>query len=558
MKTAPISRQPEKPWAPRFEAGQVVRAQALNQLATLVEEMGQFHAQQFFGRGILYGLSARLAPADGEWVLSPGAALDAFGRLIHVAAEVRIPACDFGPEANEPEAEHPHVREPMPPVDGRTPVLFYRAEVTGGQGARSRRLKPSFDIRWVSGRVSVEVPEAYRLRPLPRLDDLRAANGKVYCEQFQSLKDGVCSSVSTEETEPFRGRSLRRLKALELSEQLRYGRPNGRDLLTIAAINDVVYTLWQRARAAEYLRLRGLEPTMSQEALNHLPESVEHGVPLGWLYADGEGGRRWDGRWRVGFALGLSRLEVVGYSPHALREIGAERVGALLKGLESLQPFLDPDRDKETVDRERPHAWVLDPRDYLGGTQAWLRHVRLDRPQRVATFWPLDPLRGSLVAPSADEPRLRGRSVPPSGSPNPSTSRPSPSLIDPLNDPFTFSDYAEADQIDGKRSGLVGLAELIGFPLGRVWGALAAQVSPKGQRLQLSNRPVSIGSAEDCRGLEFVMLASFDEPLVMVTEEGSDKVMGFAHAVTAEARERDETGAPPPPERSFLRWLLGR
>ncbi|QDU68929.1 hypothetical protein [Engelhardtia mirabilis] len=547
----------QRPWLPRFEPGQVVTAAALNQMADASQDLARFQARQFHGQGILFGLTGRLIPQTREWELGAGAAIDPLGRLIRVDKPQRVPVCSGLLDPREADAKHPHVADPGSPTENLTPVLFYRSyDVTDPISGATRR-EDSFEVQMVRGRVVSRTPDASRCLPLESLADLRAGDGSRLRKQFDELKARIHAEMSREQSEPFRNDTRRRLSALDLSDELSYGRPSARDVLTMAALNDIVYSLWQRARAQQYIELRGFDSDFQWPRNASNCESVEVGVPLGWLYRDELRAWRWDGRWRAGFALGLSRLELLGYSPRFVREVAADRVHALLRGLQRLRPFLPRDRDPAQSERERPMAWTLSPLQCDAGTRAWMRELRLDRPQRIASLWPLDPLRCSREAPRAAEPGPRGAdSTAPMPGSGLDAARPAPSLIEPLNDPFTFCDCSEVERVDPKRQGLVALCELVGFTVAQVFGALAKQVGPGGARVKVASRPVSIADDEACEGLEFILLASFDEPLTIVTEHDSTVVLGFARAVTARARSRASGLQPEPQHVPFLRWLF--
>lgn len=535
-------------WTPGFEPGQVVTADALNQLSTLFHELGRFRTQQFFGHGVIWGLRSRLVGRD--WELAPGAALDPLGRLIVVAERVRIPVDALPISEN---AERPDIRRHRQFSENYTPVLIYRSRRT-----KLGRHDVTAEIAMVPGRISADAPDAYRLRPLERMVDLRVADGAEFASRFEALQNDVFKEMQRDEDEAFGAHARSRIRALRLSESLQSGIPTSADLLTVGALNDTVHTLWQRARAQQYLKLRGFDSSEAWLRVDSGVEGVEYGVPLGWLFRDPERAWRWDGRWRAGFAIGLSRLELLGYAPRSLRQLGARRVATLLDAVAELRPMLPADRPESRREEEQPVAQLLTPRDYAGGTGAWLPNLRLDRPSRVAELWPLDPLRCALDAPVPVEPSIRDPEHDPRAEEGvPRCIHPAPSPMDPMNDPFTFCDYAEPSAVDRGGDGVVTLAGLIGFPVGRAWGVLARTAAQAGTRIDVAPRPIQIEDARACGDHEFVMLASLGEPLAIVTSKQTpDLVLGFARPLRASTTLRRHRAGRR--DKSFLRWMFSR
>lgn len=541
-------------WLPHFEPGQVVTAGALNQLAGTFEAAGRFNTRQFYGTGIVFGLSGELV---GDTLsFGPGLALDEQGRLIVVAKDRHL---DLTREIS-PEAFHPSVIEDdsyPPGFESAVPILSYFAGRSADRMGGGPRREASFRIDLVRGQVSTPVPDSYRLTPLAPLRHLRAS--KEFVTEFDQLKDGILEQMKPGDGEEFAGEGFaasarRRLGGLGLSKGMLVGRPTAVDLLSIAALNDMVYTLWQRDRAQRYLELRGFT---AQHVWPDPIDGVEHGMPLGWLYRRGPGEAwNWDGRFRSGFALGLSRLELLGYAPRGIRQICVTRIASLLKAVRDLRPLQDQVGTGESPADSSPVAWTISPRGYESGTEAWMQALRLDRPQRIASLWPIDPLRGRRQGPQASVPSVRCPEVDPRRSPEISwTGSLSPSVLDPVNDPFTFSDYADAARVDPSGAGLVGLAELMGHSLGPVWTVLQRQRSHAGRGLVLDRRPVSILDDVACRDLEFVMVASFGERLTLVTDGAeAPRVIGFARRTSTTPARRE----PQAQRQSFLGWLFSR
>lgn len=523
-------------WVPRFQPGATVTAASLNRVVEMFSAMGRFEAQHFHGHGILHGLRARIE--GGHLRVEPGFAVTRRGERVQVKEALCLDLDLERPNRIE-EVVHPQVARLESRIEGYTPLLCLCEHSLHDR----REVFPGLHV--VRGRVRVDDSELFgRLRPLSPLEDLRAPVG--FRDAYAILHERILSEIDGD------GIAHANVSNLlgGLSDSMSEGIVDAADLLKVAAVNDLVYTLWQRERARCYLDAR---PALFDDGIGE----VVNGVPLGWLYKVGTTWH-WDGRWRAGFALGLSRLQLLGYCPASVSHLCDERIRALLTGLGKLQERAQAQRDA-TADTSRwPAVWHISPEGYDTGTEAWLRELRSDRPQRTAAFWALDPLRGSREGPAIAVPGVRDEHDP---RPRPKVRaapirHPAPSVIDPVNDPFTFCSYLDAARVDPTRAGALAVAGLIGFPAARVWGAIARCTGPNGIRMRLAPTPVSIHDELACRGLEFVMVASFAEVLTVVTDGGErGTVVGFARAVDQRTPREAEHDQERP---SFLRWLFSR
>lgn len=548
---------PRERWMPRFAPGQVVSAEALNRLVDAMTERSTFVSRHFQGHGVLFGLRAKTDPRTGDWVLEPGAAIDRAGRVVVVREEFRLPLC--GGNGSARAESHPQVSVPDDiDVPNLTPVLFRRDRVLRKEAplepdAAPLRTAATFGVALVPGRVRTDTSPVFEIRPMALPLGLRIADGARFVREYEDRRAALDDVLQQHDGDD--GSVLSLPSRLVLSERASLGQPTSADLLKVALLNDLVYTLWQWERAELYLALH-LDRLENLWVADRPGEDHEEGIPLGWLFEDAEGGWCFDGRWRAGFAIGLSRLEhVVGYAPRAMQEICNERFAALTRAAQELGPLEPADLPKR--ERATPAAITISPAAYSGGTGSWLAALRFDRPRKEAVFWPIDPLHGSELPPTAAHPVVRRAHDPRVEGDHSPVRCPAPTLMDPVNDPFAFSGYLDAQRVDRWHVGVASLAGLMGFGLAEVRAVLGQLRSEEGQGLRISEA-VDFEDDDATEGLEVVLVASFREPLVIVTETpkgGEATVLAFARRVAPKRSDAEPVRRPRP---GWLKRLMGR
>ena len=528
-----------EPWYPRFQAGQIVGHDDLNQISSFLWDASNEDRRHLVGFGVVAGLQVTL---DGSRLsLASGMAIDQLGRTITVPATQTINLDQTLVDSDHFLAEHASIAEP----DARshcnfTPLLQFlqRREQNPPSKIdptlRGARVYPEFRLRLVPGRLRAPAPPpVYALTPLNFPDGLALANGVAFAARFYDLRDRLADTFADNGLAPIAVQKLQRLQLTATSAD--HVLPAA-DLAACAVVNDLVYTAWQIGRAEVFANAR--EPDLcsalqARQSARELPMKRDNsGIALGWLRQDSQQRWRWHGEFRCEFHLALNMLgSLHDYPCQQVLRSCLKRAQALLDALDLLA-CRNPAGGSGTATASR-----LAPYAYLGGTESWMPGVGWSMPRRWSCLWPLDPLCGALMPPQTVLPRDPLATGAEAGVAAGGHCL-SPSFSFPMNDPYYFSAYAQPAQNDPSGGGLLRLIGLLGRPLEDTRGALLAAGLPA----RCLAEAISDRQADSTSALRYRLLADTTQVLHPIL--ASDRTVQAFAVAEAPAAPSQPASAP--------------